>query len=204
MNYNEYKNTDGTYTSTKNGRTYKSLKAFIAHWHNAGTKGGWAKVNEQKKSCQYCNKNYSIGNIKLHESRCYLNPTVLTPCLVCGQPIKNYSTSKGTCSRSCANKHFRSGENNGNWSGERYQSVCFEYHEKKCVVCAEDKIVAVHHLNENHHDNRPENLIPLCPTHHMYMHSKYKYMVEHNVNDYIDKWKKIRMSPSGYGASFGY
>jgi len=34
-----------------------------------------------------------------------------------------------------------------------------------------DKIVAVHHINHNHSDNRPENLVPLCPNHHEMLHS---------------------------------
>lgn len=66
-----------------------------------------------------------------------------------------------------------------------YQAVCFRYHEKECVVCEEKNIVAVHHYNENHDDNRPENLVPLCPTHHMYMHSRYKYLIEDQVEEYV-------------------
>ena len=51
-------------------------------------------------------------------------------------------------------------------------------------MCDEDKIVAVHHMNEDHSDNRPENLVPLCPTHHAYWHSKWRYLIEDKVRAY--------------------
>lgn len=89
-----------------------------------------------------------------------------------------------TCSHGCSNTHFRSGENNGNYKGEHYRTVCFDTHEKKCIVCGEDKIVAVHHYDENHNNNDIYNLIPLCPTHHQYVHSKYKDLVQ----PIIDVW----------------
>lgn len=108
---------------------------------------------------------------------------------MCSGVIKNYKSSKGTCSRACANKHFRSGEENGNWKGTRYQSVCFTQHKKECIICGENKIVAVHHFNENHDDDRIENLVPLCPTHHQYMHSRFKSEILQHVEEYVDKFK---------------
>lgn len=70
-----------------------------------------------------------------------------------------------------------------------YVRIAWRYHERKCVVCGEDKIVAAHHYNEDHQDNRPENLIPLCPTHHQYMHSRHKPLIEEKVKDYLkNKW----------------
>lgn len=70
-----------------------------------------------------------------------------------------------------------------------YTTVAWRHHERKCLVCGEDKVVAVHHYNENHNDNRPENLVPLCPTHHQYMHSKHKSLITEAVDKYIkDKW----------------
>jgi len=184
----EYKNTDGTYTSPKNGKTYKSLKALIAHLSVKPGTGTWSSVNNSFKNCKFCNEKKNLPNIKKHEISCYLNPTNVRPCIICGNPIKNYKSSKGTCSKSCANTHFKSGVNNGNWKGERYTTVCFLHHNKKCVVCGEDKIVAVHHFNEDHNDNTPENLIPLCPTHHSYMHSRYKGEILHIVEEYIKQF----------------
>lgn len=67
----------------------------------------------------------------------------------------------------------------------RYTTVAWRHHKKQCVICGEDKVVAVHHFNENHNDNRPENLVPMCPTHHQYMHSKFKGLIIETVKEYI-------------------
>ena len=147
------------------------------------------KVNAQdsKIECKFCNDTFGKPNIKIHEKNCYLNKVNLKLCPVCDSPIKNYRTSK-TCSYSCANKQFKTGENNGNWNKDAYRSTCFEYHKKECVICGENKIVEVHHLDENKQNNSPENLIPMCPTHHQYWHSRYKEEVYDKVMLYIKKY----------------
>lgn len=52
------------------------------------------------------------------------------------------------------------------------------------MICGEDKIVTVHHWDFNHGNNEPSNLIPICPTHHQYLHSRYKVLIEEQVNVY--------------------
>ena len=188
MELEQYKNLDGTYTSPRNGKTYKSLKAFKAHWHHSGLVNldNFAK-RLQTIACRHCHELISIGNHKKHEEACYLNPTNLRRCEVCDGPIKDYKKSKGTCSHSCSNKFFSTLRNKPeNYS--RYTTLCWKAHKKECVVCGENKIVAVHHMNEDHEDNRVENLVPLCPTHHSYMHSKYKDEILPIVNKYIEKF----------------
>lgn len=66
-----------------------------------------------------------------------------------------------------------------------YTTICRRYHAWRCVVCGEERIVAVHHLNEDHNDNRPENLVPLCPTHHQYAHSPYRELVQPTIDAYV-------------------
>jgi hypothetical protein len=39
----------------------------------------------------------------------------------------------------------------------------------KCALC-DFPYPDVHHLNHNHDDNRPENLVALCPNHHRLVH----------------------------------
>ena len=188
----QYKNTDGTYTSPKNGKTYKSLKAFTAHWHYAGTTSTTAfRERLCNKDCQYCNRAVIISNIKKHESACYLNPVNVKVCVICNGPIKDYTHSKGTCSRSCANTHFRSGEGNGNWrdSINSYATLCYRFHEKKCVVCGETDAVDVHHLDSNRENNSIENLIPLCPTHHAYCHRGLFFKIKEKIDIYLTKFK---------------
>lgn len=135
------------------------------------------KYKYNRKPCPKCNRSYGINMWKRHVSTCKGFKT----CPVCD---KQYLKEGRTCSYSCSNKLFRSGENNGNWKQDAYRTTCFKHHGKKCIVCGEEKIVTVHHINENHSDNRPENLIPLCPTHHQYVHSRYK----NEVQPYIDKF----------------
>ena len=184
----QYKNPDGTYTSPRNNKTYKSLKAFVAHWNYAG------HVNPDTFSkrlynvkCQYCTNEVIVSNIKRHENACYLNPNNLRLCQVCDSPIKDYKHSKGTCSHSCSNKFFSHLRNKPE-NYTRYTTLCWKAHKKECVVCGENKIVAVHHMNEDHNDNRVENLVPLCPTHHTYMHSEYRHEILPKVEEYIKQF----------------
>ena len=98
---------------------------------------------------------------------------------------------KITCSYSCSNTHFRSGVNDPNYkTGDNYRTKCFLYHKKECIICGENKIVAVHHYDENHDNNEIDNLIPLCPTHHQYVHSRYKDEVLDKIKLYITEFKR--------------
>jgi len=113
-------------------------------------------------------------------------------CLVCNKKFtvkKDHPRAKRTCSRSCSNVYFRSGTDNGNWKDEVYRTTCFLYHKKECVCCDEKNVIDVHHLDGDNTNSKPENLIPLCPTHHRYWHSKYRNMVKQQILNYIENWK---------------
>jgi 5-methylcytosine-specific restriction endonuclease McrA len=71
---------------------------------------------------------------------------------------------------------------------KNYRTICFKNHKKICVVCGEDKIVTVHHMDEDHQNNDPKNLVPLCPTHHHYWHSKYRELIRTKVEEYINNF----------------
>lgn len=193
------------------GSNRKSQKSLIGHEtfckENPNHKIQNTQLARQKAlnkvNCKWCNNSYTLGNIRKHEISCRSNPDVLEKnsktCPVCNIDFLGKST---TCSHSCSNKYFRHSKEGGFQyktddyliENSRYRDICFRYHDKKCVICEEENIVAVHHLNENHDDNRPENLIPLCPTHHQYCHSNYKSLVEQTITEYIDRWKKINLS----------
>lgn len=104
--------------------------------------------------------------------------TVTKTCPICGNPFETklgHPREKQTCGYACSNTYFRSGPDNGNWSEESehytsYRKTCFHYYEEACLVCGESEIVDVHHLDHDRSNNSPKNLIPLCPTHHMYIH----------------------------------
>lgn len=118
-------------------------------------------------------------------------------CPVCSKTFKaimgGAKKPQETCSRSCANTYFRSAANHPNWKQASYRSTCFLYHGKKCIICEENRLVEVHHLNENRADNNPENLVPLCPTHHQYWHSRYRSEVEPAIRAYISVFVNLRI-----------
>lgn len=138
----------------------------------------------QKIECEKCYKPIGKNNYKQHIISC----EGIKKCPICN---KQYLGKAATCSYSCSNKMFRTGESNGNWKQDAYQSTCWLFHGKKCIVCDENKIVSVHHINENHYDNRPENLVPLCPTHHQYVHSRYREEIQPIIDKYIREFTGI-------------
>lgn len=145
-------------------------------------------ANSKKHNCRYCDKQTSLANSTKHEKACNKNPVNFKECPVCK---KTHSKKGITCSYSCSNKMFRTGTNNGNWKDDSYQSTCFFHHGKRCLVCGEEKIVAAHHVNNNHNDNRPENLVPLCPTHHQYVHSKHKDEIQPIIENYLSNYLRM-------------
>jgi hypothetical protein len=147
------------------------------------------KAANVKIACKFCGVGQITGNIVRHERTCKKNTEYLESlkknCPGCG---KVFYKKTQTCSHACSNKYFRSGEDNGNWSGNSYRLICFQTHGKKCLICDEDKIVAAHHVNEDHTDNRPENIVPLCPTHHQYVHSRFRCEVQPIIDQYLQSF----------------
>jgi 5-methylcytosine-specific restriction endonuclease McrA len=111
-------------------------------------------------------------------------------CPICGHKFKSRKKLQITCSHSCSNTYFRSGPNNGNWKEDAYRTTCFLHHDKKCLICKEKNIVEVHHIDRNKSNNSSTNLIPLCPTHHRYCHSKYKEIIEKKIDKYLKRFVK--------------
>lgn len=46
------------------------------------------------------------------------------------------------------------------------------------------KIVEVHHYDGDRNNNELSNLIPLCPTHHRYWHSKHRSEIKDLVDNF--------------------
>jgi len=100
-------------------------------------------------------------------------------------------SEKQTCGYACSNTHFRSGADNGMHKngascGGNYRTICFINHKRECIICGENRIIAVHHYDGNHKNNDPKNLIPLCPTHHQYFHSKHRHLIEEKISEYVN------------------
>ena len=161
----------------------------------------YTTTSEKANHSRWCdnNPNRNSGNhifSALQDKRHGVKKSFEVECVACNKKFSVVereklfpSKEKYFCSRSCANSiggTAKALKHHPDYTA-KYTVVAWRHHEKKCVVCGENKIVAVHHLNEVHSDNRPENLVPMCPTHHQYMHSKYKWMVEGVVTEYVNK-----------------
>ena len=106
----------------------------------------YGTVKQHTKECECCGKEF------IFEGR---------------ENTKAFERAK-FCNRSCSN-------NRSNWwkdNATHYRTIAFQHYDKKCVICGFDKIVTVHHIDENHSNNKPENLVVLCPNHHEMIHSK--------------------------------
>jgi hypothetical protein len=119
-------------------------------------------------------KKYNIGlpkysSIKWEkiEKRCPICHDIFTT-------LKGHKREKATCSYSCSNTYFRSGEQNGNYkdSPATYRKTCIKKHGDACLLCGFNDIIEAHHIDGNRKNNKHNNLVPLCPNHHRLIHSK--------------------------------
>lgn len=163
-------------------------------------------VEEHSVDISHFDGGYSKREIKY--------PTIEKECPVCKNIFKTKRGSckeKETCSYACSNTYFRSGENNPNWKeinsfstksrrfSAKYRRICFENHEHKCCVCDEIKMLDVHHFDENRKNNNPENLIPICATHHNYLHSVYRDEIINKVIEYRENYIKNKTTGISHG-----
>lgn len=113
-------------------------------------------------------------------------------CPCCGKIFTTQSggnNKKQTCSHACSNKYFANKRVTDD-KIKHYTTICFRHHKKECIICGESNIVAVHHFDENRNNNSMENLIPMCPTHHQYWHSKFKHLIFDKVVQYRETFLK--------------
>lgn len=125
------------------------------------------------------------------------HPIVEKKCPNCGIDFMTQDSGKKArvfCSQLCSNIahgiEYR-GKNHPNWNGggSYYTDICFRSHKKECIICGEQNVVDVHHFDRNRKNNNIENLVPLCPTHHRYMHRKCRVLIIDAVVEYIEKFK---------------
>lgn len=135
-------------------------------------------------------KKYNIELPKWDRSYYRRTELVTKICKCCEKEFKvknnKYTAKQQTCSKSCYAKHFR-GRNANHYSEGKsiYRQLCFDKFGKKCLMCNEVEIIEVHHIDRNRNNNEANNLVPLCPTHHKYAHTKrLAYLVENKINLY--------------------
>lgn len=141
-------------------------------------------LGKVKVLCSFCERSVAVCARHQHERYCKENPVNCGKwqrCPVCDERFYPKSTDKVrvTCGRSCANKMYPRRKKTA------YRTICFDNHAKECVVCGERRIVEVHHLDEDNTNNSPGNLVPLCPTHHKYWHSRHRSVIEQQVTEWL-------------------
>ena len=143
-------------------------------------------------NCAVCGKEYNIEikryNQKIKENTAFYcsdecrkhKGSVLCQCATCGKEVwktkselARSKTGNVYCSRSCSNSMnntlFKSGENHPSYKGKNYRSIALNSYKHVCVVCGYDedeRILEVHHIDENHSNNDSNNLCLLCPNCH--------------------------------------
>lgn len=123
---------------------------------------------------QYCTK------------ECYyniVNTSIETNCLKCEKaitkPKRVFIKNNGNCfcSKSCSisfNNSKRIKEKHPNWKGAGYRNLALNNQEVKCHFCdySIKEVLQVHHKDFDRKNNSLENLIIVCPNHHMEIHKK--------------------------------
>ena len=75
------------------------------------------------------------------------------------------------CSKECGNRHKNQiRKEKGEWDNSlNYRLKAFEKYPHECLCChwnEDERILEVHHIDENHNNNDINNLCILCPTCH--------------------------------------
>ena len=115
--------------------------------------------------CPNCGKHHQQENVVV--------------CANCGKElirssskIKSNASGNFYCSKQCGNQHKNNiRKENGEWdnSATTYRKRAFESYEHKCCVCGwgeDERILEVHHIDQNRTNNFIDNLCILCPTCH--------------------------------------
>ena len=124
---------------------------------------GQKKEHHGKGLCYFCYKKLSWRPKKIICKRC---------------KREMFSHAKGLCP-GCYNFVFHldkvKSDNCKKWYN--IDKKIYDEITKECVICGFDKVVDLHHLDENRKNNSEGNLIGLCPNHHKMLHD-YKYRKE--------------------------
>ncbi len=119
-------------------------------------KCGQEKEHQAKGYCKYCYKKFIWRARLIICKRCQRE-----------MPLQ----AKGLC-RGCYNFVFHL-EDNKAQNYKKWHNIDIGLYKKvteRCIICGFDKVVDLHHLNENKKDNSERNLIGLCPNHHRMIH----------------------------------
>ena len=120
-----------------------------------------------------------ICNKHLHQCpNCLKLGRITLKCAYCGKEFERCPSDVADnksgyfyCSRNCGNLHKNLiRKESGEWDNSKsYRIKAYEAYEHKCAVCGwdeDERVLEVHHIDENRENNKIENLCILCPTCH--------------------------------------
>lgn len=174
------------------GKSFLKPKRFIKeNSHNYCCKecSSLSLKKQIEIKCDFCGNAFMIKPSKLYCSKSGLH--------FCCRKCKDNAQKIISGFKEMQPNHYGKTIYNDYTPSSIYQRICFSYHPHKCCVCGEENIVAVHHYDGNHNNNDPVNLVPLCPTHHQYIHSRYK----DEIIDIVDKYVEEFINKKGNGTA---
>lgn len=125
---------------------------------------------ESQRRCEMCERWFDAPNFEPHVRVC----GVTKPCSAvdCQRPTTNDMFCSSACSARTNNRAGKTGysryrERNGIKRKEGYRDVCLRHWPERCAVCGWEITIDVHHVDDDHGNDDPKNLIPLCQNHHM-------------------------------------
>lgn len=95
-------------------------------------------------------------------------------CEYCGKEFKKLKSKikeHNFCSKICSNKYKNLKTFNFN-DGGNYRRNAFTAYPHKCAICGwnkDERVLEVHHIDENRNNNQISNLVILCPICHKYL-----------------------------------
>ena len=131
-----------------------------------------SKKLSSSKECPNCKKiqSWFTGNICQGCYRKYKWKPKKSICPRCKRLIKIHA--QGLCS-GCYNYTFYL-ESTKAHNHKKIHNISYETYKKitsRCLICGFDKVVDLHHLDEDHKNNSEKNMIGLCPNHHKMLHN---------------------------------
>lgn len=120
--------------------------------------------------CSYCGKSFMKPNSKLNGSKSGL--------YFCCREHKDLAQKVSFGLKEIQPSHYGT-------TIKDYRKIAFNFYPHECSVCKykeDNDILEVHHIDENHFNNEPSNLIILCPLCHRKLTSqKYKLINKEQI-----------------------
>jgi hypothetical protein len=176
-------------------KQYKSRKFCSIECHNKDKE--WLlerRLNsslKRTKTCNFCGKIYikhqSGKEQKFCSTKCAytgkhpISDVTFKNCILCNKLFNQYYKEQLCCSKTCAGL-YRFKLKKPDQIAMTYKS--YKNHKRYllsiyngCMICGYNEhieILELHHINRNRHDNKPENLILICPNCYSWNHYQAK------------------------------